>query len=45
MDTGAIMTMTSSAGISVFGNMTILQGGILNNDGVLDLKGNLVNQN
>jgi hypothetical protein len=42
---GGILTMTASGSITVFGNITIQPGGTLTNGGLLNLKGNLYNQN
>jgi hypothetical protein len=39
------MNMESSSELTVFENFTILNGGALNNDGLLNLKGDLINQN
>ncbi|NCA77361.1 MAG: hypothetical protein EOM90_13600 [Alphaproteobacteria bacterium] len=43
--TDGILTLTSSGSLTVMGNLTIGQGGTLTNDGIIDLKGNLTNQN
>ena len=42
---GATLTLQTGSGLTVYGNFTIQTGGALTNDGRLDLKGNLVNQN
>ena len=42
---GATITLVTGSMITVFGNMVIHSGGKVNNDGTLDLKGNLVNEN
>jgi hypothetical protein len=45
INTGAMFTMMSASELTVHGNLTISDGGDLVNDGTLNLKGNLVNQN
>jgi hypothetical protein len=42
---GGGMTVTVSGILTVTGNLTIGQGGTLSNEGIVDLKGNLNNQN
>lgn len=43
--TGATLTLDGAGGLTVNGTMTIQTGGTLNNNGNLQLKGNLVNLN
>ncbi|MEI6433460.1 MAG: right-handed parallel beta-helix repeat-containing protein [Bacteroidota bacterium] len=43
--TGAILTLESSAEITITGNLTIQQGGSIDNHGIVTIKGNLINQN
>jgi trimeric autotransporter adhesin len=45
VSTAAVMTMMTGSEITVNGDFTIMNGGTLNNDGILNLKGDLVNQN
>jgi len=45
INTGAIFTMANGSGMTVFGNFTIQDGGTLVNDGVLTMKGDLMNWN
>lgn len=45
IDGGATISFITGSEITVFGNMTISDGGTLTNDGVMFLKGNLENQN
>lgn len=42
---GGILTLTISGSLTVTGNLTIGQGGMITNNGIVDLKGNLINQN
>ncbi|MCX6266646.1 MAG: hypothetical protein NTW16_04720, partial [Bacteroidetes bacterium] len=45
INTSAVMTIQPVSEITVHGNLTIESGGKLTNDGLLIMKGNLVNQN
>ena len=42
---GATITITNGSEITVYGNFLLMNSGNLTNDGVLNLKGNLVNEN
>jgi hypothetical protein len=45
IDFSAVFVMMTGSEITVYGDFTISGGGILTNDGTLNLKGDLVNQN